>query len=62
MGDNIASFLPELENTIKGTFRESNTSKNIWKREYATLMQVECCNLNVATDLAEHHIQWASDR
>jgi len=52
--DDITGFTPELENAPKHAFRESDTDKDVLKREELMLMKVDCCKFNIPIDLAIH--------
>jgi hypothetical protein len=52
--DDITGFTPELENAPKRAFRESDTGKDVFKREELMLMKVDGCKFNILTDLAIH--------
>jgi hypothetical protein len=50
--DNITGFAPELENAPKHAFRESDTGKDVLKREELMLMKVHGCRFDILTDIA----------
>jgi hypothetical protein len=48
--DDITGFTPELENAPKHAFRESDTGKDVLKRE--ELMLMNGCRFDILTDIA----------
>jgi hypothetical protein len=49
--DDITGFTPELENAPRHTFRESDTGKDVLKREE---LKVHGCRFDILTDIAIH--------